>query len=147
MGGLITWSTDRSERDVQRYGLAFLGWLLLSVLVVGIPAAVQAADSSAGEHRTLGLVPLRIALGAIAVAIALWLPLLLRKHTRTIAAEPTVRGQWRNMALVTLIVSVPAVIFWWWVAFAAAAVGGLAFLVLVLRAPQRGPQPSPGQRL
>lgn len=122
-----------AERDLQKYIIVFLGWAGIALLVLGGAAiGFELREVSGDADRPGQWVPLRAAMGAVAVLISLRLPLLARRHRAGISQINGLKGQYLTAAVVTAVLPLPGSAFFWWAALPASAVG-LVSLVLVAR--------------
>ncbi|GAB2748508.1 hypothetical protein [Nocardioides pakistanensis] len=125
-----------AERDLQKYIVLFLGWAGIALLILGVAAIGFELQEVSGDAEGPGeWVPLRAAMGAVAVLISLRLPLLVRRHRDDISRINGLKGQYLTAAVVTAVLPVPGSAFFWWAALPASAVG-LVSLVLAARVPK-----------
>lgn len=121
-------SRHPAERALQRYILAFVGWLLLAVVVLGTAGFV-----ALGTEEGVGdWVPARAGFGTVFSLISLWLPVLVRRHSGDISRIHGLKGQYLGASAVTALVPAAAVSFMWWASLPATLVG-LVSLVMAAR--------------
>jgi hypothetical protein len=134
----VTRSTLPAERALQSWGLAVLGWVVTSVLVVGgvlIAGDLRSGGSTAsGDGEPIGREPLRATLGTIHLLLCLLLPLLVRRHLDAIRRTRGLKGQYRNAAIGVALLSALFYLFFWLPGLVAAVVlVGVAVWVATIR--------------
>lgn len=134
-------SRDPFQRAVQLYIAAFLGWLVVGLLVIAVPLIAEAARTDPGSsgHASVGHDGLRSGLGVVAVVISLALPVITWVFRDAVSHVRTVRGTYASAAVVTLLAPVPGLLVWQRVGLIASAVG-LVSLVLAIALPRTAPE-------
>lgn len=118
------------ERDLQRYILLAVGWLLVGVIAVAVavaPDLLRDPSGSSGERQS-GLVPLRASLGVVMSLISLLLPVLVLRHTESLRTIHGLKRQYVTAGVVTAVLGV-VVVFFWWTALGATVVGLVSVLL------------------
>lgn len=121
-----------AERDLQKYIIAAVGWLIVSVLVAAVLAAPAVLDDPSGSEDAgpVGFVPVRAALGAVMTLISLRLAQLVGRHRGELRRVEGLKGQYGLACVVTMFFG-SIVLFFWWSALPAAAVGLVCLAVVI----------------